>query len=267
MNLILEGKLKIKDKEISKILLGTAPFTAEGYFGHRSRLYQLDLYDNPENIAKIIIKSYELGIRGINLNTDPILLKAYDIAIENGVKMDVVGIIGKSDVNYMFPDFEKAKKANWSDDLEKLLKYKPSIILIDEFIVDSYDWELLSEILGKINEKGAIAGLISSFPFKTTKKLLNSPILDLFQIYMIPENKLGYMLDTDTFLEKERKELKDLVSKLNKTIIINKILAAGVQSPEEGFEFLKTLDYANMICIGISSEKEAIYDFNLLKNL
>ena len=64
---MFEGKLKVLNKEIPRKLLGTSPFIAAPQFGHRARLYQLDLYNNPENIFKIIKKSYEMGIMGIQV--------------------------------------------------------------------------------------------------------------------------------------------------------------------------------------------------------
>ncbi|KZX14952.1 hypothetical protein MBFIL_07750 [Methanobrevibacter filiformis] len=256
-----------KNNHIPRILLGTAPFTAEGYFGHRSRLYQLDLEDNPGNIAEIIKKANNIGVKGINLNTNEKLLKGFDIAIENGVEMSVVGIIGKSDINYMFPDYEKAKKADWEEDINILSKYNTKIILIDEFITDSYDFELLENILTEIKDNGYISGIITSFPFKTTEKLLRSSIKDLFDFYMVPVNKLGYMMDTDSFLDNQRQKLSNLLNKLDKKVIINKILAAGIQQPEEAFNFLKTLDYAEMVSIGVSSIKETEKDFGLLQKL
>jgi hypothetical protein len=264
---LFQNKLLFKNKEIPRIILGTAPFTGEGYFGHRSRLYQLDLYDIPENIAKIIKKSNQLGINCINLTTDNVLIESLDMAISEGVNMEVIGIIGKTNVNYMFPNFNEAKKANWKKDIETLSKYNTPVILVDEFIVDSYDWDLLEEILNEIKKQGFLPGLTTSFPFKTSKKLLKSPIMDLFDFYMVPINKLGYMMDTDSFLDKERKELSKLLKSMNKKIIVNKILAAGIQRPEEAFEFLKTLDYVDMISIGIASNKEAEEDFNLLKKI
>ena len=53
---MFEGKLKILNREIPRTLLGTSPFIAAAQFGHRARLYQIDQYNNPENIFKIIKK-------------------------------------------------------------------------------------------------------------------------------------------------------------------------------------------------------------------
>ena len=50
-------------------------------------------------------------------------------------------------------------------------------------------------------------------------------------------------------------------------IIINKILAVGIQMPEEAFNFLKTLDYAEMVSVGIASIREAEETFGILKDI
>ena len=70
--------LSYKDKEIPQTILGYGPFMAELYYGHRSRLYLDDLYNNPQNIADVIIESYDKGVRAINLVNDSRLLEAYD---------------------------------------------------------------------------------------------------------------------------------------------------------------------------------------------
>jgi hypothetical protein len=44
-------------------------------------------------------------------------------------------------------------------------------------------------------------------------------------------------------------------------------LACGIQQPDEAFNFLKTLDYVDMVSIGIASAEEAEIDFELLNNL
>ena|GEM_PF-207735 len=262
---IFNENLIFKNKEIPRIILGSAPFTGESYFGHRSRLYQLDLSRNPENIAKIIKKANDFGVNAINLINNSFLIEGFEKSqVED---LEVIATIGKTDIDYVFPDYEKAKKANWKEDIATLSKFKPPIMLVDEFITDSYDFKLLEEILNEIKDYGVLSGLITSFPFKTTKKLIDSPILDLFDFYMIPINKLGYMMDSESFMDDERKELATLLKELDKKVIVNKILACGIQQPKEAFNFLKTLDYVDMVAIGIASEEEAEIDFELLNSL
>ena len=57
-------------------------------------------------------------------------------------------------------------------------------------------------------------------------------------------------------MHEERAELAELLKELDKVIIANKILAVGILNPEEAMDFLKTLDYVDMITMGIASEKK-----------
>jgi len=51
---------------------------------------------------------------------------------------------------------------------------------------------------------------------------------------------------------------------VDKTVIVKKTLAAGVLTPGDAFNFLKTVDYADMITVGIAYEKEAEETFTVL---
>ena len=249
--------MNLKDK----IILGNAPFIAEPYFGHRARLYDMDLHRKPNTIADIIVESYNHGVRAINLVNDDKLLEGFDIALSEGCDMKVIATIGKSDVDYMNPNYEIAKEVDWEDDIELFNNYNCPLMLVDEFIVDGYDWNLTSNILSQIN---VASGLITAFPNKTTDLLIDNPILELFDYYMLPINKLAYMKDFSSFLPKQRHDFKIKIERLNKKIIASRVLAAGILKPDEAFEFLNTLDYVDLATVGIASKKEAIEDFNLL---
>lgn len=248
---MFNGKIEINNKRIPEALLGTSPFIGAAQFGHRARLYQLDLYQKPENMVEIIKKSYELGIKGIQIIPYENVINAVEIAIEEGCKLDIIGTVR--------PDKE-------DEDIETFKKLEASTMLLHAVITDSWDWDSIGNFLNSIKDSGSIPGLVTHMPFKTTKKLLNSPIIDLFDVYMIPVNKLGYLMDTSTFMEKSRADFRELIVKLNKTIIAKKILAAGILNPNEALNFLKTLDYVNLVTIGIASPAEADETFNLLLN-
>ena len=87
------------------MILGNAPFIAEPYFGHRSRLYDLDLHRNPDAIADIIIESYNHGVRSINLVNDDALIKGFDMALDEGC--DKYHITYSSDGQGSLPVFDK----------------------------------------------------------------------------------------------------------------------------------------------------------------
>ena len=257
--------LKIKDKSVPQTILGYGPFMAEPYFGHRSRLYQMDLYSSPQNIADVIIESFNQGVRAINLVNDSILLEAYDIARENGCEMKVIATIGKSDVDYLNPNYEVAKEVDWEEEIELFSKYDCPLMLVDEFIVDGYDWKFTSKILAEINKSGSLSGLVTAFPSKTTNLLPNNLDMDLFDFFMIPFNSLSYMMDISAFNASQREEFRQKLVSLDKKVIATRALAAGVLQPKESFTFFRNIDYIDAIALGVASCDEAKEDFSLLK--
>lgn len=246
--------------------MGFGPLVAEPYFGHRSRIYQIEFSNNPEAIADVIIEAYNQGVRAINLFNDETLLEAYDIAKENGCEMKVIATIGKSDVDYLNPNYEVAKEADWEGDIELFSDYDCPLMLIDEFIVDAYDWRLTSKILAEINDTGCLSGLITALPSRTTDALKENIDLDLFDFYMIPLNSLSYMMDITAFKPSQKEEFKQKIVELNKKIIATRILAVGVLKPSEAFHFFKNADYVDLITLGVASVDEAREDFSLLKD-
>ena len=257
--------IEYKNKAIPQTILGYGPFMAELYYGHRSRLYLDDLYNNPQNTADVIIEAYNHGVRAINLVNNSNLLKAYDLAVDAGCEMKVIATIGKSDVDYLNPNYEVAKEVDWDDDIELFSGYDCPLMLVDEFIVDGYDWKLTSKILSEINSTGSLSGIVTAFPSKTTDLLPDNLDMNLFDFYMIPFNSLSYMMDINAFNASQRQEFVDRVLSLNKKIIATRVLAAGVLKPKEAFTFLKNLDYIDAISIGVAKVEEASEDFNLLK--
>ena len=191
--------LEYKGKVIPQTILGYGPFMAELYYGHRSRLYLDDLYNSPQNISEVIVESYNQGVRAINLVNDSNLLEAYDIAVSQGCEMKVIATIGKSDVDYLNPNYEVAKEVDWDEDIELFSSYDCPLMLVDEFITDGYDWGLTSRILNRINDAGSLSGLVTAFPSKTSDLLLDNLDMDLFDFYMIPYNSLSYMMDISAF--------------------------------------------------------------------
>jgi len=249
---MFNGNINIKNREIPKTLLGTSPFIGAAQFGHRARLYQLDLYQKVDNMVNIIKKSHDLGVKGIQVIPYENVIKAVKIAIDEGCELDIVGTVR--------PDKE-------DDDIETFSSLGASTMLLHAVITDSWDWDFMANKLDLIIDSDSIPGIVTHMPFRTTKNLLRSPIIDLFDIYMLPINKLGYLMDTSTFMEDSRNELRNLILELDKMIIAKKILAAGILKPLEAFDFLKNLDYVDMITLGIASEEEADETFDLLNKL
>jgi hypothetical protein len=243
------GQMKIEEKKIPRVLLGTSPFIAAAQFGHRARLYQLDLYNQPENILKIIKKSYKLGIRGIQLLPYPPVVDAVRWAQEEGCTLSIAGTVRPDTVN---------------EDIKLFSQMNANAMLLHASITDTYNWDKLAQYLQLIKDENAIPGLVTHHPFRTTAQLLESPLMDLFDIYMVPLNKIGYLMDIDVFMDKERAEFADLIKKMDKTIIAKKTLAVGILNPKDAFNYIKTVDYVDSVAVGIASEAEAEETFKIL---
>jgi hypothetical protein len=248
---MFNGYLEVDGKELPRKLLGSSPFIAATQFGHRARLYQLDLYSQPENILKVIRKSHQMGVQGIQLIPYPPVVEALIMAQDEGYNLSILGTV---------------RPGEEERDIELLSSLKAEAMLLHAAITDSCSWDVIGGHLNMVKDEGCIPGLATHQPFRTTRKLLESSLLDLFSLYMIPVNKLGYLMDTEFFMEKERDELAELIKKLDKTIIVKKTLAAGILTPEDAFQFLETVDYADMITLGIAYENEAAETFGVLKD-
>ena len=246
---MFNGYIDVDGKQLPRTLLGSSPFIAAAQFGHRARLYQLDLYSQPENILKVIKKSHRMGVEGLQLIPYPPVVEALNMAREEGIQMNILGTVR--------PGEEEA-------DIELLSSLDADALLLHAAITDSCSWDVIAGHLVRIKDEGIVPGLATHQPFRTTRKLLESPVLDLFSLYMVPVNKLGYLMDTEVFMEKERGELADLMEKIDKNIIVKKTLAAGILTPQDAFQFLKTVDFADMITLGIAYENEAEETFSLL---
>lgn len=239
---------------------------AEPYYGHRARLYYEDLYLKPESIADIIVKAYDCGVRAINLINDENILKAFDMACENGCEMKVIATVGKSEIDYLAPNYEVACEADWEGDIELFSAYDTPVMLVDEFITDAYKWQLTSKILAQINDSGSLSGIITAYPYRTTDLLSDNIDMDLFDFYMIPINSFAYMMDTPSFLKAQRAEFRQKILDLNKKIIASRVLSVGIQTPEEGFTFLSSLDFVDLVTFGVASADEIKKDMEVLKS-
>lgn len=246
---MLEDYLEIDGKQIPRTLLGTSPFIGAAHFGHRARLYLLDLYRNPEAMARVMARSYEMGVRGIQLIPHAPVVEALQIARDQGYPLDIIATIR--------PESEKK-------DITLLSELDASAMLVDPEITDQRDWNLIGEKLDDIKDTGSLPGLITQYPFKTTMELIESPVINNFKLYMVPLNRLGYLMDCDTYSSDERAQFREIIKQLDKTIIAMHVLAAGIMTPDDAFDYLKTTDFVDMVALGIASEKEANESFSKL---
>lgn len=236
-----------------EIILGTSPFIFAPQFGHRTRLYELDFEKQPENIAKILDKSYEMGVHKILLNRSDDLEAALDLSIQNGCQWEVIA---------------KTNAENFEEDLSVFSKYDTRTVMLDGFFVDenieNNSLGNVSKYLEDIKSNGFVGAIETRTPFKNIPKIVKSPIIDDFEEIMLPLNYYGYMMDCN-FLNNENKQvIQDLLSTINKKIIVNRTLATGILQPEEAYKFISGVDYVDSVCVGVAKVEEAEETFDII---
>ncbi|MDH5807191.1 MAG: hypothetical protein QE159_05675 [Candidatus Verstraetearchaeota archaeon] len=226
----------MKINEIPKILLGTSPFIGAGQFGIKSYYYYKYFYENPKNMEKIILKSYNLGIKGIQaLPYDRIIESIKNVERKINEKFKIIATI------------------NSIEDIDKFINLNTIAFILHASITDSKNLNKILKILDSIKSLGFLTGLATHKPFSILKWLLENSID--FDLIMIPFNKLGI------FMDEKPEIIYELVKKLEKPIIGKKVLAAGKLNPYEALEYASK--YLDIIALGIASEKEAIETFSI----
>ncbi|MCS7098395.1 MAG: hypothetical protein NZ922_05415 [Candidatus Methanomethyliaceae archaeon] len=220
---------------IPKVMLGTSPFIGAGQFGMRSFLYYAQLYENPKNMEKIILKSYELGVRGIQaLPYERILNAIKNVERKIGEKFIIIATICSE------------------EDFEKFNEFDVMAMILHASIVDGKNKEI-TKILNHIDYLGFKSGIATHAPFSILNWLLKINIH--FDVMMIPFNKIGKFMDAKPEI------IIELAKKFNKPIIGKKVLAAGSLKPREALEYASK--FLNAVALGIASEKEAIETFKI----
>lgn len=237
----------------NEIILGTSPFIFAPQFGHRTRLYELDFEKQPENIQKILDKSYEKGVHKILLNRSDDLELALDMSIQNGNDWEVIG---------------KTNDEHFEKDLTIFSKYNTTTIMLDGFFIDKSiendDFEIISKYLKEIKLKGYVPSIETRTPFKNIPKIVESEIINEFEELMLPLNFYGYMMDCNFLTNENKEKIKNLLSTINKKIIANRTLATGILQPKEAYEFISKVDYVNSVCVGVAKIEEAEETFSII---
>jgi len=246
MNYHVQGISTVNGVEMPETFLGSAPFTAATYFGHRSRLYEMDLKDRPEAIVEVIVESYEMGVRGFQIMPEGQVLEALEMARNAGCEFTLMGTL---------------RHEHLEEDLQTLSEIGSTAVLLDEHYTDLLPASRVAELLDEV--EGMLRGLATTMPWETTVRLIEEGV-DNFELYMVPINRLGYMTDFPVFLEDQRIELGGLLHELEKTVVAEKVLAAGIIPPAEAFEFIAGLEYVDMVAVGVASVSEARETFSEL---
>lgn len=240
----------------NEIILGTSPFIFAPQFGHRTRLYELDFEKQPENIAEILNKSYELGVHTIMLHRSEDIEKALDLSLEEGNDWTVIAKTGVENIE---------------EDLEVFQKYDTKSIMLDGFYVDEHieknEYNMLRDNLQIIKDNGYIPAIETRTPFKNLPIIKEASFYEDFNEIMLPLNFYGYMMDCNFLNNENKKIINELLSSIDKKIIANRTLATGILQPKEAYEFIKNIDYLDSVCVGVAKISEAEETFGIINGV
>lgn len=198
--------VKTSLKEIPKVLLGTSPFIGAGQFGLRALKYYEKFYLNPSNIKKIVKKSFEVGVRGIQLLPFKPVINVIDEILSEGLNLKVVSTI-------------------MGENLEEIEKLNPVAVLLHAELVDRCNKYVLRELFKKIKLRGYLSGFATHQPLKTLSWIRNTNLE--YDIVMVPLNFAG------EFIDGELEKLVEILRELGRFTIAKKVLAAGRLEPRK----------------------------------
>jgi hypothetical protein len=214
-------------------MLGCSPFIGAGQFGFKALIYYQRFSLNPENMVKLFLRSFELGVKAVQLlGVKPIdaLIKAAEIS---GVKPFVIYSTDRSGF--------KLKRV-----LERLKPLEVEFVAVHAEVADRRDIDRVMERLRIVREYGVSGAIATHRPGLTIPwvERENLPV----DVVLTPLNSVGYAMDPDF-----TSSIK-AIRMCSRRVVAIKPLAAGRLRPTEAFRFVYR--YADSAAVGVATEEE-----------
>jgi len=243
--IIMSGYFKVKGYRIPRVLLGTSPFIGAGQFGSRAFRYYLKFFGKPESVREVALKSFELGVRGVQILPYSWVYRGIESAVRDfGDEIVIVGT--------MLPDeLEKS--------IDRLDKLGAIAVLVHASLVDLMSEDVLVRALRLAGRSAPITGIVTHSPAKVIPwiKKCNLEI----DLVLAPLNKYGHLMDL------RPDEAVNLYRELGIPIIAKKVLGAGRIEPREALEFIARSKCVDGVAIGVASVEEAEETFSIALKL
>jgi hypothetical protein len=225
--------------KVPRLLMGTSPFIGAGQFGVRAFKYYMTFYMQPENMVRLFIKSFEFGVKAVQLLADKTIKALIEASKRSNVKPFVV----------YSTDFTDDRLIARIKTLEPL---EPEVVAIHAEIADRRNLDVVSKNVKILEDFGITPGLATHQPGITLKWVENENVP--VEVVLAPLNKIGYAMDPDF------NESLEAIKSCSRTVIAIKPLAAGKIKPLEAFEFV--YKYVDSVAVGVTSEEEMHETYN-----
>ena len=238
-------KIKIGNKDYSKIIAGTNAFYGHSHFSAaRDSEYKKRFSDDYiKNVLKLCISK---GVNSVETCANERILNIInDIKKENNINL-----IGTTRID------ETSPMKNHQTKLRYLIKNDSDICIIHSQFVDRIgagsEIKGLQSMVDEIHASGLLAG-ISTHRNSTIEICEKKYDID---VYLYPMNMLGFVYPGYDGNETVKERL-NLIKNTKKQFIVMKTLAAGRIPPKEGLEFvLDNIKDNDIITLGLGSLEE-----------
>ena len=246
-------KIKIGNKDYSKIIVGTNAFYGHSHFSDaRDAEYKKRFSD--EYIKNVINHCFNKGVNSIETCANERIINIIN-DIKNEFTLNLIGTTRIDETSLM-----KSHQIK----LKYLIQNKADMCIIHSQFVDriSSNEEIkgLKFMVDEIHSAGLVAG-ISTHKNSTVELCEKKYDID---VYLYPFNMLGFVYPGYNGKETIKERL-DLIKNIDKPFIVMKPLAAGRIPPREGLEFvLDNIKDSDIITLGIGSIEEAEESINII---
>ena len=239
-------KVKIGNKDYSKIIVGTNAFYGHSHFSAaRDSEYKKRFSDDYiKNLLELCLRK---GVNSIETCANERILN-----IINDIKKESnINLIGTTRIDETSPMKSHQIK------LRYLTNNRADICIIHSQFVDrlssTNEIKGLQSMVDEIHAAGLLAG-ISTHKNSTIELCETKYDID---VYLYPMNMLGFVYPGYDGNETVKGRI-DLIKNTNKQFIVMKTLAAGRIPPKEGLEFvLNNIKDNDIITLGLGSLEEA----------
>ena len=233
----------IEGRTFSKLILGHNPLLGGSYMSQaRSRLYK-ETFTDSESMERIIVKSIEMGVRGMMASTrdgfTELLKKALlDAADKTGVLLPTIMIISRG----------------FEDEVETYRELNCQVMLVHGQISDALFIKAkrtmqpeFAEMLKRIRSEGFVPAMSTH---NAGEVLPAAAAFDAVAVNT-PINKIMWRMCPCEEM------VLNAIRKTKKTVIAMKPLAMGRIAPQEGMAYVCRLPSVDGIVVGIGHEYEA----------
>jgi hypothetical protein len=243
----------IEGRTFSRLILGHNPFLGGSYMSQaRSRVYK-ETFGDPKSIERIIVKSIELGVRGMMTSLSPDFTERFATALlgaadKTGVLLPTIIIVSRDYAEH----FETYRRLNGQvllvhGQLTDALYVKSGNTMQPEF----------PAMLKRIRGEGFIPAMSTHNAGETI------PAAEPFDVAAIntPVNKIMWRMCPCEEM------VLGAIRQTKKRVIAMKPLAMGRIAPQEGMAYVCRLPDVDGIVVGIGHEYEAEETFGAAREM